>query len=170
MNQQQITYQISPIIAPLQSNIEIHSMNLSVRIAEDQEVELSFINKALDLVSMKLKDEGEYTTTLQNIVSIEIPSDLSNRKSNNKQVYFLSREPGVLVDFTLSTDLMRELHISSSDMVEVYRGIWVNRLYMDNFDGENLWLKSFGKAQLRKIPVSQPNRKRVRKIVRENRN
>jgi len=132
---------------------------------DGKQLELQLTRK-LDLpVTLVLKGEGKVVTDLKNIVCIESPTDPSHQKTNNKIVYFTNRKPGVLVDFTASKDIQEKLHLSSNEMIEIYRGIYVNKLYINNFDGKYLFVKTFDETKPHKIPVSRSHRNEIKELT-----
>lgn len=116
-------------------------------------------------VPLVLKSEGSVPTKLEDIVSIESPTDPTNQLSNNKIVFFKNRKSGILVDFTAAKHIAERLHLSSCEMVEVYRGIYVNRMYINEFDGKNILVNTFDE-QPHRIPVSRAHRQKVWQMVR----
>lgn len=118
------------------------------------------------LISLPLRGEGVVQTELKNIVSIESPTDPKEQVSNNKIVFFTNRKPGVLVDFTSSRHIEEKLHIPTQNMVEVYRGIYVNVLYITNLKENNLEVNVYGEAKPHRIPVSRRHKREVCEIVR----
>lgn len=144
----------------------LNSITLEITAADGQHLEFQLTLPSYKTITLPLKGEGLVTTELENIVSIESPTEPSDQVSNNKHVFFTHRPPGILVDFTASRDIENKLHISLNDMVEVYRGIYVNRMYINDFDGKILKLKTFGEAQAHIVPVSRANKRKIGELAR----
>lgn len=143
----------------------LHSITLNLTTSDGQHLEFQLSLPSTQIITMPLKGEGIITTELKNIVSIESPTVPSDQLSNNKYVFFTNRKPGILVDFTSSRDIEHKLHISLQDMIEVYRGIYVNKMYINNFNGKNLILKSFGEDGTHTVPVSRTHKREILKLI-----
>lgn len=142
----------------------LNSVTLDFTTADGQHLGFQLTLPSPQTITLPLKGEGLVATELKNIVSIESPTETSDQVSNNKYVFFTHRPPGILVDFTASRDIEGKLHISLDDMVEVYRGIYVNKLYINDFDGRILKLKTFGEAKAHTVPVSRSHKRAIREL------
>ena len=163
-----VSYQLVPV-GPNATDDPLPALNsitLDITTADGQHLGFKLALPSSQTVTLPLKGEGLVATELKNIVSIESPTNPSDQVSNNKYVFFTHRPPGILVDFTASRDIEGKLHISLDDMVEVYRGIYVNKLYINNFDGRILKLKTFGEAKAHTVPVSRANKRKIGELAR----
>lgn len=142
----------------------LNSVTLDFTTADGQHLGFQLTLPSPKTITLPLKGEGLVATELKNIVSIESPTETSDQVSNNKYVFFTNRKPGILVDFTASRDIENKLHISLDDMVEVYRGIYVNKLYINDFDGKILKLKTFGESKAHTVPVSRAHKRKIREL------
>lgn len=144
----------------------LSSISFNLTTSNGQFLEFKASQPFANAIPLLLKGEGIIPTELHNIVSIESPTEPTHQKSNNKIVFFTHRSPGILVDFTSSRHIQQKLHITDNDMVEVYRGIYVNKLYIKKFDGKFLYVETFGGDTLHKIPVSRTHKNIVLNIIK----
>lgn len=166
MKPNSVTYQLIPTAQEASDDSwpVLDSLKLCLQMPNGRHIEYNLVGPNSTSVTLSLKGEGIITTELENIVSIESPTDPSHQKSNNKIVYFSNRKPGILVDFTSSRHIEERLHLSLNELVEVYRGIYVNKRYIKDFNGKYIEITTYGESKPHRIPVSRAQRKKVQKI------
>lgn len=119
-----------------QQKVLIDNVRLQVRV-DDNDIEISLTNMSEKKVTLKLKGEPMCEVLCANIVYIQSVKGNTGVSSNNKEVFFTHRPPGLLVDFTMATDLQKKWHVAPSEFVEIIRGISVNRRWIKELNDKN---------------------------------
>ena len=113
-----------------EQKVTIDSVRLRLKVSGD-DVEIVLLNEDDKVVNMKLKGEPMQEMLCSDIVYIQSVKGDTGTSSNNKEVFFAHRTPGILIDFTMSKDIVQKLHVASSDFVEINRGISVKKRYIN---------------------------------------
>lgn len=143
--------------------------NLNFRIESQGHLfEIEMRNGNRKEVAMKLKNSGKITVTLNDIAAIV----QSGKRSKNKTVYFGSRRPDTLCNFSTANDLSEKWHLKGDEFIETSRGHFVNRTHIRDTDNDGNILLDItdgdGNRGKVKIPVSRTRRNQVTKALRDN--
>ena len=151
-----------------EQKVMIDSVRMRLKIS-GEDVEIVLLNEDDKVVNMKLKGEMMQEILCSDIVYIQSVKGDTGTSSNNKEVFFAHRSPGILVDFTMSKDLVQKLHVASSDFVEINRGISVNRRYIRELNnGKELVVQCInheGKQEVRNLPISRRKYLCIRELL-----
>lgn len=151
-----------------EQKVTIDSVRLRLKVSGD-DVEIVLLNEDDKVVNMKLKGEMEQEMLCSDIVYIQSIKGNTGASSNNKEVFFAHRGPGILVDFTMSKDIVQKLHVASSDFVEINRGISVNRRYIRELNNDRelvvQCINHEGRQEVRNLPISRRKYLCIRELL-----
>lgn len=152
-----------------QQKVLIDNVRLQVRVDGD-DIEILLANMNEKKVQLKLKGEPACEVMCANIVYIQSIKGNTGVSSNNKEVFFTHRPPGLLVDFTMAKDLQHKWNVAPSEFVEIIRGISVNRRWIKELNDKNelvvMCQNQWGKQVVKKLAVSRRKLPFVRQMVK----
>ena len=121
-------------------------------------------------ICLALRDEGETSVALDDIVFIEPDSVGKSAQSNNKRIHFRNRKSAVLPNFTAKSDIQGKLNLDKSEFIEIFRGVYVNVHANGTFDGRVLNVECMndesGKVETVGLKVSRGNIVKVKRIFK----
>lgn len=167
-----LEYVMSELPLPKGCDIQIKGITIDVSIA-GKDYTCSICNKQSRLVPVKVKGEDLFEIELRNIVAI-VPlrdNEFSNaRRGGNKQILFLNRKPGILVDFKLKTDIAGKLKLEDGELIEICNGYYVNRNLLNSLDDRQRcvsvsYMNDHKVLSEISIPISRRKLRVVRNIV-----
>ncbi len=114
-------------------------------------------------ITLELKDEGRRTFAPNSIVYLCADKRIGSA-SGNKEIHFIDREPGVLVDFSFCT--MEGKGLVEEQFLTIHKSYRVNAAHAKPLEGEVMRvtvMNRHGKLVEKELPVSENYRPAVRK-------
>lgn len=169
-----IEYAFSEISNLVSSNDAVRVKRIQVDLnISGCDYSLCFNDTQSRLVPVKVKGEDLFEIELRNIVAI-VPlrdNEFSNaRRGGNKQILFLNRKPGILVDFKLKTDIAGKLKLEDGELIEICNGYYVNRNLLNRLDDRQRcvsvsYMNDHKVLSEMSIPISRRKYQVVRNVV-----
>jgi len=106
-------------------------------------------------IKLALKDEGRKEIQLERIVCLCAEKEAGSA-SGNKEIHFIDRKPGVLVDFSFSS--MEEKGFPKEQFLTIHKSYRVNATHVLGMEGDEIVVKAMdahGKVVEKRLPVSE---------------
>jgi DNA-binding LytR/AlgR family response regulator len=113
-------------------------------------------------VQLRLRDEGVRKIVLDSIVYLCAEKN-SGSGSGNKEVHFIDRKPGVLVDFSFTA--MEEKGFPKEQFLTIHKSYRVNATHVQGREGEEILVKAMdaqGRVVEKRLPISENYRPAIR--------
>lgn len=113
-------------------------------------------------IKLALKDEGRKEFQLDRIVCLCADKEVGSA-SGNKEIHFIDRPPGVLVDFSFTS--MEQKGFPKEQFLTIHKSFRVNATHVLGLEGDEILVKAMdaqGRHVEKRLPVSENYRPTIR--------